>query len=238
MTKVFISHSTKDRAFAEREIIPALSSRGLDTWYSKDDIRTADQWDRSILQGLKSCEWFLVIMSMNAEQSEWVKDEVLWAIQHRPGRIVPVLSTRCDPREINLRLARIQYVDYLDPEHGRSQLLDAFDPARLDSQQMNGAPTMPPWTPPQRAPTLSETLLGYVFLIIVCPAISIAVVLGLRWLLVYPTRWIGVQDIGDAGLWTFMGGVLGLALTGYCVKLEILKSRGPTASRADGAAER
>lgn len=56
MAKVFISHSTKDRGFAEREIIPALSSRGLETWYSKDDIKTADQWDRSILQGLKSCE--------------------------------------------------------------------------------------------------------------------------------------------------------------------------------------
>lgn len=234
MAKVFVSHSTKDREFAEREIIPALSSRGLETWYSKDDIKTADQWDRSILQGLKSCEWFLVIMSPNAEQSEWVKDEVLWAIQHRPGRIVPVLSSRCEPREINLRLARIQYVNYLDPTQGRAQLLDAFDPNRPDS---NGEPTMPTWTP-ERAPTLSETMLGYIFLIIVCPAISIAVILALRWLLAFPARWIGVQDIGDVGVWTFLGGVVGLALTAYCVKLEVLKSRGPTASGSDGTKDR
>ena len=50
--KVFISHSSKDRDFVEREIISLLRSHGIETWYSKDDIQTASQWQNSIAEGL------------------------------------------------------------------------------------------------------------------------------------------------------------------------------------------
>ena len=63
MPKVFISHSTRDRDFVEREIIALLSTHGIETWYCKDDIRTADEWERTIFKGLESCEWFLLAMS-------------------------------------------------------------------------------------------------------------------------------------------------------------------------------
>ena len=47
MPKVFISHSTQDREFVEREIIAALHQGGIETWYSKMDIHAADRWERS-----------------------------------------------------------------------------------------------------------------------------------------------------------------------------------------------
>jgi hypothetical protein len=224
MAKAFISHSTRDREFVEQEIIPTLAGRGIDFWYCKDDIQSAEQWDRSIMQGLRTCDWFLLVMSPNAEKSEWVKDEVLWAIEHRPQRLIPVLASRCDPREINLRLARIQYVNYLDPQSGRDQMLRCFDPDRVEAENLAPDASYSP-VPSRPEATLSETLLGYGFLILFCPAITITSVLGLRWLLAYPVGWVGIDGVGGTGPWIFVGGILGLGLTIYCIKLEINKWR-------------
>lgn len=123
MPRVFVSHSTKDREIVERDILPVLQRVGIDYWYSTDDIKTAARWEQSILKGLESCEWFMVLMSSHAESSEWVKDEVLWAIDNRPDKVVPVLvHDKCNVRNISLRLARIQYVRLGD----NKKLLECF----------------------------------------------------------------------------------------------------------------
>ena len=115
---VFISHSTGDRAFVETVLLPILSTAGIESWYSPRDIRTSDDWEQSIRRGLESSDWFLLVMSPRAQSSEWVRDEVLWAVEHRPGRIVPVLAETCDPRNIHMRLARIQHVDFRGDREG------------------------------------------------------------------------------------------------------------------------
>jgi formylglycine-generating enzyme required for sulfatase activity len=124
MSRVFISHSTKDREFVERVLVPALHGYGLETWYSREDIRAADSWHQSILEGLKSSDWFLIVMSANSAKSEWVIDELHWAMGHRPlGRIVPVMIEECDPYDFHIRLPRLQFVDYgRDRERALAQL--------------------------------------------------------------------------------------------------------------------
>ncbi len=39
--RVFISHSTRDREFIEKEIVHLLERNGIKTWYSKDDIQSS-----------------------------------------------------------------------------------------------------------------------------------------------------------------------------------------------------
>jgi len=112
MPKVFISHSTHDRVFVEQRIISLLERHGIETWYSKDDIQTAADWHRSVVKALSTCDWFLVAMSPHSAESEWVQDEVLWAFENRPNRIVPVLIEECDPISFHLRMPRIEYVDF------------------------------------------------------------------------------------------------------------------------------
>ena len=127
MPKVFISHSTQDRDFVEREIIPALHRAGIETWYSKMDIHASDRWERSIHQGLQDCDWFLLVMSPRSMQSEWVHDELHWAMDHRFGRIVPVLIEECDPCEFHIRLQRLQYIDFRkERDQARSALLNLW----------------------------------------------------------------------------------------------------------------
>jgi CheY-like chemotaxis protein len=125
--RIFVSHSTKDRDFVEREIVSLLEQHRIKTWYSKADIRTAAEWERSIIEGLRACEWFLVVMSAQAAKSAWVRDEVHWAMENRPGKLIPVLIGDCDPCDFHLRMARLQHVDYrTDIEAAREQLLSVF----------------------------------------------------------------------------------------------------------------
>jgi serine/threonine protein kinase len=126
--RVFVSHSTKDRDFVEREVITQLEKHGIRTWYSKVDIQTASEWERSILRGLESCEWFLVVMSPRSSSSEWVKDELHWAIDNRPNRIIPVLMDDCNLSDFHIRMGRIQYVDFRNrTKESRAQLLALFE---------------------------------------------------------------------------------------------------------------
>lgn len=110
--RVFISHSTKNRDFVEMVLLPLFKCHGIDVWYAKDSIQTSSQWERDILQGLRDCEWFLVVLTPEAAQSEWVKDEIHWAMTYRWGKIIPVLAGDCDLLELHLRLPRVQCVDF------------------------------------------------------------------------------------------------------------------------------
>jgi serine/threonine protein kinase len=125
--QVFVSHASKDRDFVEREIIATLEKNGIATWYSKVDIQSGVEWHRSILQGLQSSDWFLLVMSTKSIVSDWVRDELDWAIDNRLGRLVPVLIEDCDVRELHIRLGRLQHVDFLhDLEQARSRLVATF----------------------------------------------------------------------------------------------------------------
>ena len=51
-------------------------------------------------------------MSPHSAKSEWVKDEVAWAMRNRDGFVVPVLIEQCEPENFHIRLPIIQYIDY------------------------------------------------------------------------------------------------------------------------------
>ena len=124
---VFVSHSTEDRAFVEGEIIDFLQANDLLPWYGPADIRTSSQWERSILEGMKACEWFLLVMSPRSAVSEWVRDEVDWAVRNRPDRILPLLIEDCSSEDFHIRVPRLQHIDFRrSPEEARTLLLQTL----------------------------------------------------------------------------------------------------------------
>jgi hypothetical protein len=126
-TRVFISHSTADREWVEREVIQVLESKGIKTWYSKMAIKTASQWEREIVRGLQGCDWFLLVASPSAAASEWVKDEVYWAIFHRPEKIIVLIKDPCNLWDFHMRIPRLQNIDFKRPNSSaREELLDLF----------------------------------------------------------------------------------------------------------------
>jgi hypothetical protein len=50
-------------------------------------------------------------MTRQSANSEYVKDELHWALTNRTGRILPIMLEPTDPAAFHLRLMRIQYVD-------------------------------------------------------------------------------------------------------------------------------
>ncbi len=122
---VFISHASENREFIEQQIIPPLEKAGIGYWYSKEDIQSASEWERSILSGLEHCEWFFIAMSPESLRSEWVKDELFWAIDNRPDRILPVVIAACDPVEFHIRMRRLQVIDFTDNTSDSQEMMIA-----------------------------------------------------------------------------------------------------------------
>lgn len=112
MPTIFISHSSADREFVERHLVPFLNGHGLRTWYAKEQIRSGKHWERSIQEGLQSADWFLVVVSQNALGSEWVRAEVDWAVENRWERLVPVLIEDARVSDLHLRLRLVQHFDW------------------------------------------------------------------------------------------------------------------------------
>ncbi len=112
MSRLFISHATADRSFVEQELLGLLRALGFDPWFAEEDIQTAQQWERSILGALKSSKWFVLVMSPRSAMSEWVKDEISWAIDEIPDHIIPILIEDCHLRDFHIRIPRLQYLDF------------------------------------------------------------------------------------------------------------------------------
>jgi ubiquitin-protein ligase len=127
MASVFVSHSSADRALVENEIVAFLTPNGIRVWYSPADIATAEEWEAQIREGLRQCEWFLVVLTPHAIASRWVSAEVHWAMDERAGRVIPLIAGKCDWRGIHLMMRTVQAIDYLaDPDEGKRKLLDVF----------------------------------------------------------------------------------------------------------------
>ncbi len=110
--KVFVSHSSLDRQWVENEIISLLDKNGFPFWYAKVAILSSAEWQREILRGMESSDWFLLVVSPRAADSDWVKSELFWAFHHRPTRIIPAIMEHCDLWQFDIRLPRIQHVDF------------------------------------------------------------------------------------------------------------------------------
>ncbi|MEM6839013.1 MAG: GUN4 domain-containing protein [Cyanobacteria bacterium P01_C01_bin.120] len=88
MSFIFISYSRKDQAYVDR-LVQALTQRNLPVWLD-NEINHGQAWNRVIREQLDQCQVFLLVMSPRAEQSPWVRNEMLYAINKRKA-IFPLL---------------------------------------------------------------------------------------------------------------------------------------------------
>jgi hypothetical protein len=114
--EVFLSHSDRDRPFVTR-IATILRRHGIPVWYSRTNIRGAQQWHDEIGAALRRCDWFVLILSPNAVESVWVKRELLFSLQQNrfADRIIPALYQPCDYERLSWTLSLLQMVDFTQP---------------------------------------------------------------------------------------------------------------------------
>jgi hypothetical protein len=112
-SEVFLSHSSRNRAFAT-ELAEVLRQHGVPVWFSVTEIVGAQQWHDEIGQALARCDWFLVVLSPHALKSPLVKRELLYALsdQRYEGRIVPLVFRPCQAKKLSWTLPSFQHVDF------------------------------------------------------------------------------------------------------------------------------
>ncbi len=123
--RVFISHSSRDRRFVTR-IARILEQHKISYWYSATHIAGAKQWHDEIGHALAHCNWFLIVLTPDAIRSEWVKRELVFALNEGRyrKRIVPLLRKPCKYSRLSWTLPGFELLDFtVDFEAGCRQLL-------------------------------------------------------------------------------------------------------------------
>src|SRR5918999_1577802 len=85
MTKLFISHSSKDDAFV-RDLCAALADHGQDGWIDSRELRGGDPLWPEIQKAIEAASAYAVVISPDALQSEWVGMELVHALEVRKQR--------------------------------------------------------------------------------------------------------------------------------------------------------
>jgi hypothetical protein len=150
---VFISYASPDRAAAQR-IFDGLESRQLGVWMAPQSIPLGGTYGPAIIEGIRTCDVFVVLISRKSAASSHVEREAVAAIEHHK-RIVPVVI------EADVDFGRLAY--YLAGEQrlvcpngiGQNELdrLAAMVSPR-GVPVARPAPVIPPRTAPWRRPQL------------------------------------------------------------------------------------
>lgn len=85
---VFISYSRSDTKYAQN-ITQHLRAAGLEIWIDSN-IEYGERWFKSIVKAVEESSCVLVIMTPQAERSEWVEKEILLAIKYKKP-LFPIL---------------------------------------------------------------------------------------------------------------------------------------------------
>ena len=88
MADIFISYSRKDSAQA-LDLAERLLGRGLEVWIDRHGIVGAEQWATEIVEGIKGCTTFVLLLSGDSVKSDNVLKELSFASESHK-RILPV----------------------------------------------------------------------------------------------------------------------------------------------------
>jgi hypothetical protein len=108
---VFISHSSKDDSIV-RELRHALEGLGIEVWADSERLSGGDPLNPAIQEGIEKADYFLVIVSLNALNSDWVQREIKHAESARK-KIIPLMRSGIGSPILSCCLARSRSESHL-----------------------------------------------------------------------------------------------------------------------------
>lgn len=110
--KVFISHSSKDKAFVRR-LVGDLKAESVSIWIDEVELKVGDSLHQAIERGIQKSSWLILVLSHNSVESPWFQQELNAAFALELSRqkvfILPVVIDECD---IPLFLRDKVYADF------------------------------------------------------------------------------------------------------------------------------
>jgi chaperone protein DnaJ len=117
MSHVFISYSRDDSEYAHR-LVDALEQNGFTAWID-ERIDYGTQWPRVIQKHVDECSAFIVIMTSQSDQSDWVHNE-LGRAKRKGKHVFPLLLE-------GEQWLSVETIQYLDVRDGRLPPPDFFE---------------------------------------------------------------------------------------------------------------
>ncbi|MEP7135552.1 MAG: COR domain-containing protein [Chloroflexota bacterium] len=105
--KVFISYGHDDKSFVKK-LAGDLGKDSIESWWDFDALKGGHDWQKEIQQGIKRCDFFIVILSPNSVDREWVIKEITYANEYKK-KIVPLMLKEC---ERPISIIEKQYIDF------------------------------------------------------------------------------------------------------------------------------
>ena len=124
MQKIFISYSRKDIDFV-RKLAGDLEKAGYDVWWDITDLRGGDDWVRQIPEAIRLSQFFLVVLTPDSVESEWVRKEYTQALSLRK-KIIPIMLVA---GTVPFALNTINFINFAGGEYADNykKLLEAMD---------------------------------------------------------------------------------------------------------------
>ncbi len=86
---IFISYSRRDQEFVTR-LASDLDQQVAGAWFDQSDIQVGQQWHDEIMDGIRECKAFILVLSPDAAESRYVREELNKALElGKP--IIPIL---------------------------------------------------------------------------------------------------------------------------------------------------
>jgi hypothetical protein len=81
MTKdIFISYSRRDQEFVTR-FASDLNAQVAGVWFDQSAIQLGENWHEEIMDGIRECKAFILVLSPDAAESKYVREEVNKALE-------------------------------------------------------------------------------------------------------------------------------------------------------------
>ena len=133
--QIFISYSSKDREFVNK-LAEDLELRGIDVWIDQGEIVAGEKtWPQQIVEAIKSCSVFFIILSPNSFSSKEVNRELNLAVSNQKP-IIPIYY-ECEeiPNSMAYQLSVLQQLDFSSGEY-EENLQDLLDNLRREGFQI------------------------------------------------------------------------------------------------------
>jgi len=111
-TDVFISHSSKDKAFAWR-LRADLQVYGVKVWLDEEQLGLGKLLTPEVEQAIGEAKYLGLILSSNSEKSDWVRKECGFA----QAKNLPILPILIERMEIPKEFADILYADFTEADN-------------------------------------------------------------------------------------------------------------------------
>lgn len=77
---IFISYSRRDQEFVTR-LASDLDAKVAGVWFDQSDIQLGENWHNEIIEGIRDCKAFVLVLSPDADKSKYVHEEVNKALE-------------------------------------------------------------------------------------------------------------------------------------------------------------